>query len=380
VSAAFESALGGLSYPHDATSSAFLAELVTAHAYRSTERFLDRHRAALATAGGGWETTLARAFDALDFDNFWDASTVRIAEHANDPAPLFAAFLLHLNTRGIAADWSLSFPAPATLSWDDHPLPAATAIAVVGEGAKFELGLRAENGDAHGFTLESIDGAWTLDGRPSTVPRIRFDRRSIALGPRVLPLSDWPTLARPSEQPLSVSSLESAAQLLRRAAPNYLEWVDRVLRAVVPAYGTHDEMQSQSHERWPGVIAVSFPAPVAAIAEMLVHESSHQYLHLAKLLGPLTNGTDQRKYFSPLKDSERPLEAILIAFHAVANMILFYRACRAAGADADGYCAHHEARHTADFVELAEHLEGNSGLSELGIALFRPAMTVLSTR
>ncbi len=115
-------------------------------------------------------------------------------------------------------------------------------------------------------------------------------------------------------------------------------------------------MRSATSMDWPGVVSCSFPIGAAALAETFVHEASHQHLNIVRRLGPVVNRTDAGLYYSPLKGSARPIEAILVAYHAVANMLLFYRDCLSSGIEDSGYCERNYARHIEDGRVLLGYL------------------------
>lgn len=361
MTTAVETAVRGFSYPNAETNDLFFSELLTTYAHGQVERFLVRHAEALASAGRGYAETIAGAFTEFNFDSFWDASTMRLGEPTDEPAAVLAAFLLHLAGRGLRADWSFSFSRPAAFFWGGKLLSEAIVeLSVAGEGVFFDVGFRAATGETWNLTLEPAPSGFML-ATPEEIA--------------ALPIEQWPARARLSEQSREEidATMQDALAILAKNAPDYFSWVVRVLRRVVPVYSAENATQSQSCDRNPGVVAISFPARPVAVAEILVHECSHQYYHLTELLGRVTNGSDRREFYSPVKDRERPLEAILLAFHAFANMVFFYRRALASGLEDNGYCAANEARHRADLEQLGAHLESSTGLTALGLALFQPA-------
>src|SRR4030095_1007542 len=114
--------------------------------------------------------------------------------------------------------------------------------------------------------------------------------------------------------------------------------------------------RSFSDQDRPGTIGASLPASALSIGETLVHEASHQMANIRKRLGPLDDGSDDRGYFSPVKQTERPVDAILIAYHAFANVVLFYRACLASGVEDVAHCCRNEERHVRELGILLGHL------------------------
>lgn len=129
---------------------------------------------------------------------------------------------------------------------------------------------------------------------------------------------------------------------------------------------------SGSYPDRPGVMTCSFPAPTEVLCELLVHEASHQYFHILGRLGDIEDGSDSNLYFSPLRGMTRPLIYILLGYHAVANMLLYQRACL----QADSIHASHSEQRVSELHECAEQLEaplrGTSGLTLLGSSLWEP--------
>lgn len=127
----------------------------------------------------------------------------------------------------------------------------------------------------------------------------------------------------------------------------------------------------------PGIILASWSPNPITIAEMLVHESSHQYFHLLSRVGEAEDGTDVREYFSPAVQRTRRLSRILIGYHAFANVLLFYRALLRDGLAEDPHCRATEARLCDDVEALELPLRGNPALTEIGRDLVQPLMEQL---
>jgi hypothetical protein len=114
--------------------------------------------------------------------------------------------------------------------------------------------------------------------------------------------------------------VERAASFLESGDPAYYVWVVAVLREIVPlreyALGT----RSASFVNWPGHIHISNASLIPTVIA-LIHECSHQYYHLALWCGPLTT-RDAPMAHSVLKGLPRPLDKILLGFHAFGNVLL----------------------------------------------------------
>jgi HEXXH motif-containing protein len=136
--------------------------------------------------------------------------------------------------------------------------------------------------------------------------------------------------------------------------------------------GGDERLQSCSSSHLPGTVEISFPSKLISIAEMFVHEASHQYFHIIRRLESVHDGSDSRLFHSPVKGRERPIDAILLAFHAFGNVVLFYRLCSEAGLDDGGYCAANTVRHLAELEIMHSHLESSRALTEVGTLLWKP--------
>ncbi len=194
---------------------------------------------------------------------------------------------------------------------------------------------------------------------------------------------DWHALCDEPVAPLVpdaqvVEQLAGALALLGEAAPEYRAWVLCLLREVTPIRrpGEH-VIASGSSARRPGGIDIAVPASATETAEMLIHECSHQYLHMMSWFGPLVSEA-ARPHYSPLKGCERPLERIVLGYHAFANASLAYTQLRAHGhaeAIAD------RSRVVSGYLEeLVKPLVDEVGLSALGREIVRPLRTRLEAR
>jgi HEXXH motif-containing protein len=132
-----------------------------------------------------------------------------------------------------------------------------------------------------------------------------------------------------SADPL-VGDCAGALALIAGHAEMYVPWVGYVIRDLIPLPARSGTLQSWSEDSAPGIITVSLGGIPSdqrdcAMAETLVHEATHQYFYILRRLGQFDDGTDRNLYFSPFKDTGRPITNILLAYHAFANVALFYR-------------------------------------------------------
>ncbi len=119
-----------------------------------------------------------------------------------------------------------------------------------------------------------------------------------------------------------------AANLFLESSPAYYLWIAAVLREVAPLVPDSAGTQSQSFPLWPGHIQVS-QATLVGMLIVLVHECSHQYFHMALWNGPIAR-SDAPPLPSILTRRARPIEKVLLGFHAFGNVLLALRPIRAA--------------------------------------------------
>ena len=264
-------------------------------------------------------------------------------------------------------------------SWTDRPLDFATAW-------------HPAFGDLHAVVLARARPGVEVLRAASTVQRRLSERRPSTTPIRIASPADLsPTAARrlleadaysfASDETAATEewqeTLRSAMALLDRAAPQYVPWVHTVVCHVIPLAARSGCFNSGGERCSPGVVCVSNQPLVWPLAEMLVHEATHQYMHIAMRLGAFDDGSDETQYYSPFRDKDRPLPYILIAYHAFGNVLLFYRTARKRGLVPDAWVttgpfADREATLESQLRIVEPVLRTASTLTELGEALWRP--------
>jgi HEXXH motif-containing protein len=174
---------------------------------------------------------------------------------------------------------------------------------------------------------------------------------------------------------LLIHTCGAARSVLSDFAPIYVPWVNQVVRCIVPLAERTGTLNSSSGNLAPGVITVSNQSNPYILAEMLVHEGTHQYLYIIKRLGPIDDGTDETLYFSPFRNMGRPILYIVFAYHAFANVLLFYRMLRAAGVTqaASGVDLDLQIKKLEEqLLTIEEALRSTRALTAIGRALWLP--------
>ncbi|HEX3760421.1 MAG TPA: HEXXH motif-containing putative peptide modification protein, partial [Kofleriaceae bacterium] len=247
-------------------------------------------------------------------------------------------------------------------------LPAAREIVVHSDGTIAALLLVTPRGEEVEALLRRGDQGWTIDNaerliqvgtrRPITLFSAEAVPADLVIEDDPHAILEFPPITTDLAQPFA-----DALGVLEHLAPEYMSWVDRVLRAVLVCRCCERRTRSASWVQAPGVALMSASDNPIALAEMMVHESSHQYCHIASRLGPTIEGGDAQP--------EHPLNEILTEYHALGNMLLFYRTLLWNGLS-DPYCTERAARLASDVDALAALLRDRSPLTAIGRDLFEP--------
>lgn len=277
--------------------------------------------------------------------------------------------------------------AELALFWHEWGIPGAWQLSdAPGEGqarsrfAGYDLGAPVVSFESDGgrALIETTDGrllqfrrsgtAWTCDG----LTRTRWPCGG-SLG-----IEFWPLRSRCDEQDggidpdrAYVAKIRDALALLDRQSPAHCDWVRRLAVTVTPLERQGRTIRSWSSGDYPGLVCLCGNGELVEVAETLVHEASHQHFHALRQFGDLVDPSSDEMAFSPVKSCPRPIEMILLSYHAFANVQLYFRHLAAAGlVAADWYVSH-----CATLLEWRPILEGalreSRSVTPLGHLLWR---------
>ncbi len=341
--------------------------LIVTAAQIQTTAFLRRHGVEVARTSSGLTDVLSNWCQcrASIHEAMLLPSAVRTIREADvDPVWLAATSAAHLHAAGRDGEWRATFAKPAPVRFGFRQTPPISDLVVSAVRGRVEV---------------SFDGGPVVDlsTMDADVPSVRVNQVCVPiLGPqtqRAFPVDDSVEFARCSLDEV-VSEVAEARSILSQKAPAYLKWIEDALSAVVPVEPPQEgATQSFSLPGVHGVVFASFPTSPLKIAELLVHECSHQYFHFGLLDTLFSNGMDDALYWSPYVQKNRPIDRILIAFHAFANIVLFYRECLAAGESKWSQTAEMEiASNLEHLVAMSGYLQKSRGLSPTGRGHFDP--------
>ena len=293
---------------------------------------------------------------------------------------------LRAHLDGVHGKWAFRFSTPRHLRVHALRFPSVIAGRIDADSVRgIALTLEAADGSAYDMLFQrSFGGAWQCSpsSRLDDLLTINFaDAQMILLPDGAVPQRMLPNL--PGAKFLQEADLVYVSERICRAidlinehSGNYVNWIGSVVPCLAPFDSPNQS--SGSHPSFPGLVVMSNDPRPAAIAEMLVHEASHQYFYLVALLGPVDDGSDAAEYYSPLVGRARPIDKLLLSFHALANMALLLRACMASrNIDDADYCRRRLAVITAQAQTAEDALRKTASLTRLGKALWEPLAEIL---
>ena len=305
-------------------------------------------------------------------------SKVLVALRSNEEKAVIEANIalaMHLNGCGELGNWTADVEEQMQCLWGNWLLPKFDRVAVHSNGAEAVLTLNC-GGRATRIRFIRSGSEWLrTESDLGLLAQVGLQNQKIILLPRAVAQG-----VRPNAFPAVVEDVspeiatrwQDAIIFIRDCAPEYRFWVADAIRQIAVLESTPGTVHSGSYEGKYGFMYGSALASIPSSAEMLIHEASHQYFHMLSRLGPVDDGTDLALYHSPLVGRGRPLNRILFAFHACANILAYYRLCRAAGAPNEAYFAKNERLVIAQLEQLSSPLRANPALTSLGRALFEP--------
>lgn len=376
------SALRGFSCPFELFPEHLHDLLLREHATGVVQLALDRHGDEIRSASDGLPDVLQSWLDNGIAVRPSDPSfgQAQCALRGTVPAEVIdgsCAIALYLASEGLPACWDVRLSRARRLRWGGFLLPPAERIRAESDGRAAAVetwnnGARQcieFHGEFHGRAA-----GWTSSLTP--MARIRVGEGTLTVLPREaldLELPEHVTAeALDHIEPGMMEPFREAVSILEQYVPEYVAWVRRALTHIFLLNPQQGRVESGSMENYPGFSHFSAYSSAAALAELLIHEAAHQYFNVLCLLGPFDDGTDETLYYSTAVKRPRPLDRIGVAYHAFANVMIYYRECVAKGIQDDGWCARHIESWTEGLRVLERPLRGNPALTNIGRALCEP--------
>ena len=276
-----------------------------------------------------------------------------------------AELALRLHELGVAGRWRLGTECEAEcrpLHFAGHRIEGGIA-SFKSNGRESMIEIRT--GQILHFRL--LEGVWTSPDLTSARLSIRDD----------IGAEQWAMRAACDDQdggitPTTayVEAVAGALARLEQDAPHHWRWCTRLIHSCLPLAKSGNTIRSWSSAEYPGLVALCANGTELEICETLIHEAAHQHLHALKHFGDVIAPGTCEMAWSPVKRCDRPMEMILLSYHAFANVQLFYRQLMKAGiVTPDRYLSH-----CATLIEwrpiLEAALENSTTLTPVGRLLY----------
>lgn len=359
---------------------ASLAEIIAVtYESRRLATFLDKHGQVLTAAAPELTAFLSEHAANLGFGVAWAPVLGELWEAKRGPATaaidVAARWGLALVDQDVVpAAWSVRLSRATPLMFGGRLVGTGDHMSVESDGHRLKLRISESSSDPamFGVTVERVrlDGRWVdpRDSNVATRPAGPIDLVLASELPRPFLEGIDSEAAAVLNEDMYVSLLQGV-DFLRVAAAEYHGWATQVLRQILVLKAESGRTKSGSRSDFPGLVHMSLPEEGLLVAENLVHEASHQYYHLARRLGPVVTGEDTDLYYSPAVGRTRPLDRLLLAFHAFGNVSLFYNRLRLADTAFEHQCDTKLQALRIELEQLREPMIGNPTLTPLGRSL-----------
>ena len=372
----------GFSSPYEKLNKNFLEILTVGYARALCQAFLDRFGQQLFDKHEGIFSSISSWLECdTTFDIVWDAAfgqikrTLMISHQQDDYLRAAASVALRIQFSGQPGYWKLNFTYPIKLNWGYWPLPIADFIEVQSNGQQAII--RSKYCGVETRTNFFYDNHTWLCDDVKEVHSVEIGQQKVTiLHPNAVKYSIFSEPRANLAEQLTIQEIQSqcvkAITMVRSQAGIYLPWIERVLRRIIILKTENDHFKSGSNDYLPGTISLSFPTPAITLGELLIHEVAHQYFFLLSRIGNVDDGSDPNLYYSPIKKRDRPVKSILIAYHAFANVLLYYRLCRDEGISNNPYYALKEEKLYSQLKQLEVPLQTSPAITSVGNALWKP--------
>ena len=376
----------GFSGPLNGLDNALLEHTVVEHARALMQEYLARHAATITANSPSLAAVLSGSTrNPWSFTAVWCPSFGILHDCLStaNPAPgavlnVAVSVAWQLSCAGIQGLWSIQSTGFDRLTIDGWMLPPFKSVSIDRQQEILNIrGAESTRPEQDYQFFAAADGQWHGSANTALWPRNHRCGSIYFLTEGLDDIHNYEYL-RNSILPTqyiakAIAKHTEAMAFLTTLAPEYAVWVTRVLRGIIPLETKSGGINSGSCRAELGVIHASIDCPIEGYAEMLVHEATHQYFYILRRLGRVEDGSDPTLYFSPVKQTGRPIGMILLAYHAFANVVLLGRRCTSHALPSKfDYFRKNEDFLLPQLETLEKGLQTTQALTPLGTALWQP--------
>jgi hypothetical protein len=373
------------SHPFCSNVAQMFETIVSEHSKQVLQSFIEKYGEAVLRDSDGLIPFLLASTDLIHHEMSWDiafgaAHSMLVRGQLASASIIACSLALQLNWHGLPSEWEVQLNYPSRMRFGNWLLPCSDKISVRARSTSVEINTNL----GKRCVTHSFDRRVCLSNVSATELPVLYRA-----------MSDWIFLNEQSVETTELSKVDnlvdlqsswafseccrSATDLLDKFAPAYSDWSGRVIRYLVPLQTNSTGMFDSGSRRFlPGLVTLTALHNPVQIAETLVHEASHQYFYVLERFEPLHDPTDTQLYYSAIKDSNRPLIHILLAFHAFGNVCLFFRLVRDRGFVASRELKNYENGLIAKTRALQVELEKAVSLTPSGVELWESLSSELN--
>lgn len=382
------SPLAQYSRPSEKYDSRISTEIAVSYASELIKIFVESQGHKIMKNSTGVIDFICRAIDeGLSFEQVWDHSLGGIesifeGSEYHDEADVAARIALHLASESKSGGtFKSSLSERGRVKWKGWLLPVAEAMEFEGDGHSANIILQndreyMEYQFVNDYITEGIETVTALPQVGLNGSITLFPARSIIISSRA---------ASRLEEPMEIigenvsNIFNESIEILDCYALRYRRWVLEIVRGILCYPRLEGQSFSGSWTNLPGTIHMSMLDEPLQICSVLIHEASHQYFNLVSCIVDYVDGQDNSEYYSPTVKKPRPLDRILMAYHAFANVVLFYRECEMLGILRSEHCKRQFEQFITYVEQLDEPLRGNKSLTNAGFSLYAPLARAISS-
>ncbi|MEQ1586822.1 MAG: HEXXH motif-containing putative peptide modification protein [Cyclobacteriaceae bacterium] len=318
------------SHPFVKDENSVFAVVANTWAKNIVRLFFERHGSTLFDASSAISTGLRNFYESdLPLSVCWDPIIGKLEKFLEEEDAYLnnylTGILCYLSIKGFIPDWKIDLAVKGDLFFDNYSITNCSFSSLLHDSRGKCITFSNDKGDFHLFysaPKKSSNAFFVTALRanqhyPLTYAYLQDSRFDI-----IEKLSDFINLPKPTR---NKNRVNEGLLLLKRHSPDYFNWVITMTKQVIlyssPAA---NQIKSGSWFDLPGIYNFSVNHEPLLVAEMLIHESSHQYFNLLKRFGEVAT-SQEAIYYSPAVNKMRPLWLILLAYHAFANVLIFYR-------------------------------------------------------
>jgi len=298
--------------------------------------------------------------------------------HIGDQDSILTGIAMHLGSLGAKGSWEIKLSNSNKFRWGNILLPPTSYLKVECEGDVSRIEIENNEADLN-FILHKKGLKWYCNDLEKMYT-VTGHQTYMKLFPKTyLFLPGFEAIVDqtvPSVNFEMVKMCEDALSIINKYTPEYIPWVRRSIKDIFLLIRGDHNIDSGSIESYLGTVHFSAYTDPVPIAELLIHEAAHQHMNILAKLGPVDDGTDHNMYYSPPVDKHRRIHLILAAYHAFANVLIFYRICKDKGLDSKE-CDRQESLLLPWLDTLEKPLRNNKSLTEIGNALWQPLQQII---